>query len=375
MLPCLPDWHKTNLTRVGGAGRCGIELGSAPFDVITMGRVGVDLYPEQIGVPLAEVRTFAKSLGGSATNVAVAAARLGHRSAVITKVGDDPFGPYVRQALANFGVDPRWVGTDPDPALRTPVVFCEIFPPDHFPLLFYRQPKAPDMNLAPDDLDLGAIAAARLFWTTGTGLSDEPSRSTTLAALAARPRPHAGTGGSGGLKSEAPTTASGDPRRPSGRPPVKQAGPVTVHDLDHRGSLWRDEAAAGPLARQALGHATVAVGNLSEVAVAVGPREPHDAAKALLDLGVDFAVVKLGPRGVLGMTHDGTVQVPPVPVKVVCGLGAGDALGGALCHGLLAGWDPERTLRFANAAGAIVASRLACADAMPTVSEVEGALR
>src|SRR6266516_6042243 len=184
MLPCPPNRHKPDLVVPagracrraeqrrpreaggGGGGRCAIE----PFEVVTMGRVGVDLYPEQIGVPLAEVRTFAKSLGGSATNVAVAAARLGHRSAVITKVGDDPFGPYVRQALANFGVDPRWVGTDPDPALRTPVVFCEIFPPDHFPLLFYRQPKAPDMNLAPDDLDLGAIAAARLFWTTGTGL-------------------------------------------------------------------------------------------------------------------------------------------------------------------------------------------------------------
>jgi 5-dehydro-2-deoxygluconokinase len=340
------------------------------FDLITMGRVGVDLYPEQIGVHLADVRTFAKSLGGSATNVAVAAARLGARSAVITKVGDDPFGPYVRQALTGFGVDPRWVGTDPDPWLRTPVVFCEIFPPDHFPILFYRQPKAPDMNLTPDDLDLGAVAAARLFWTTGTGLSDEPSRGTTLAALAARPR----TRGSGGLKSEAPTMASSDPSQPSGRPPVKQDA-VTVHDLDHRPSLWRDEEAAGPLARQALAHATVAVGNLSEVAVAVGPRGPHDAAKALLDLGVDFAVVKLGPQGVLGVTRDATVQVPPVPVEVVCGLGAGDAFGGALCHGLLSGWDPERTLRFANAAGAIVASRLACADAMPTVSEVEGALR
>src|SRR5215213_11188528 len=106
-----------------------------------MGRVSVDLYPEQIGVPLAEVRTFSKSLGGSATNVAVAAARLGHRTAVITKVGDDGFGPYVRDALEGFGVDSRWVGTDPD--LRPPIVFCEVYPPDDFPLLFYREPKAP----------------------------------------------------------------------------------------------------------------------------------------------------------------------------------------------------------------------------------------
>src|SRR5262245_11353933 len=107
-----------------------------PFDLITMGRVGVDLYPQQTGVPLKDVQTFAKSLGGSSTNVAVAAARLGVRAATITKVGDDPFGPYVRESLERFGVDPRWVGTHP--TLRTPVVFCEVFPPDDFPLLFYR---------------------------------------------------------------------------------------------------------------------------------------------------------------------------------------------------------------------------------------------
>src|SRR3954453_20720217 len=116
-----------------------------PFDLITMGRVSVDLYPEQIGVGLAHVQTFAKSLGGSATNVAVACARLGNKSAVITKGGDDPFGPYVRAALRRFGVDARFVGTDP--VLRTPVVFCEVHPPDDFPLLFYREPSAPDMQL------------------------------------------------------------------------------------------------------------------------------------------------------------------------------------------------------------------------------------
>ena len=142
---------------------------SGAFDVITIGRVGVDLYPEQSGVSLAKVQTFRKSLGGSPVNVAVAAARLGARAAAITKVGDDPFGPYVRSAMEGFGVDTRWVGTDPD--LRTPVVFCEIHPPDSFPLLFYREPKAPDMNISLDELDLDAIRAARLFWTTGTGLS------------------------------------------------------------------------------------------------------------------------------------------------------------------------------------------------------------
>jgi 5-dehydro-2-deoxygluconokinase len=299
------------------------------FDLITMGRVGVDLYPEQIGVHLADVRTFAKSLGGSATNVSVAAARLGVRSAVITKVGDDPFGPYVREALRGFGVDPRWVGTHP--TLRTPVVFCEIFPPDDFPLLFYREPTAPDMTLAVD-----AIRDARVFWTTGTGLSAEPSRAATLAALAAR------DGGDG----------------------------ITVHDLDHRPMFWPDESEAGVWARRALAHATVAVGNRDEVAVAVGTRDAHEASAALLDLGVAVAIVKQGPAGVLVRTADGVVEVPPVEVEVVNGLGAGDAFGGALVYGLLQGWEPSRAVRLANAAGAYVAARLACADDMPTLQQL-----
>jgi 5-dehydro-2-deoxygluconokinase len=306
------------------------------LEVLTVGRVSVDLYPEQVGVPLAEVRTFRKLLGGSATNVAVAAARLGRRSAVITKVGDDPFGPYVRGALRGFGVDPSRVGTDP--ALRTPIVFCEIFPPDRFPLLFYREPKAPDMNLFPEDVDLEEVTRVPLFWTTGTGLSDEPSRSTTLAALRTR------------------------------------SGGITVHDLDHRPMFWRSPGDARRYGREALAQATVAVGNLSEVAVAVGDLAAEEAAEALLELGPDLAVVKLGPEGVLARSRADRCFVPPVEVEVVNGLGAGDAFGGALCHGLLEGWELERTIRFANAAGALVASRLGCADDMGTAEEIEALL-
>ena len=298
-----------------------------------MGRISVDLYPEQIGVPLAEVRTFAKSLGGSPTNVAVGAARYGHRSAVITKVGDDGFGVNARRALREFGVDDRYVGTDA--GLRTPLVFCEIYPPDRFPLLFYREPKAPDMNVRPDELDYDAIRNARIFWTTGTGLSDEPSRSATMAALEARGR--------------------------SG---------ITVHDLDYRPTLWPAPGEAGPRLREALQHATVAVGTREEVTVALGEGEPEELAGRLLDTGVGLAFVKLGPDGVL-VGWDGRMErVPAVPVDVVCGLGAGDAFGAALCHGLLEDWDLVRTTRFANAAGAHVASQLACADAMPDERQV-----
>ena len=307
------------------------------LEVITMGRVGVDLYPEQIGVTLAEVRTFAKSLGGSATNVAVAAARLGRRSAVITKVGQDGFGDYVRRALAGFGVDARWVSTDP--TLRTPIVFCEVHPPDRFPLLFYREPKAPDMNLAPGDLDMAAIADAPVFWTTGTGLSDEPSRTATLAALDAR----------------------------KGRE-------ITVHDLDHRPMFWRSGEDARRWAREALRRATVVVGNTDEVEMATGLRDPRTAAAALLGMGPRLAIVKRGGDGAFAQTADEEVTVPAVEIPVLNGLGAGDAFGGALCHGLLAGWPLARTLGVANAAGAIVASRLAAADAMPTLAEIDALL-
>ena len=263
----------------------------------------------------------------------MAAARLGARSAVVTKVGDDPFGPFVREALEGFGVDPRFVGTHP--TLKTPVVFCEIFPPDDFPLLFYRDPKAPDMTLEAAELDLDAIRAARVFWTTGTGLSDEPSRSATLAALAARD------------------------------------GGITVHDLDHRPMFWPDESEATRYAREALQHATVAVGNRDEVAVATGTRDPEEAAAALLDMGLEIAIVKRGPEGVLARTRDERVEVPPVPVEVVNGLGAGDAFGGALVHGLLNEWPLERTVRLANAAGCTSAGKLLCSDAMPTLDDLQ----
>ncbi|MFF1655372.1 5-dehydro-2-deoxygluconokinase [Streptomyces sp. NPDC058255] len=313
------------------------------FDVITMGRIGVDLYPLQTGVPLAQVESFGKFLGGSATNVAVAASRLGRTAAVITRTGRDPFGVYLRQALKEFGVDDRWV--TPIDAYPTPITFCEIFPPDDFPLYFYRQPKAPDLEIRTDELDFFAIRAARIFWITGTGLSEEPSRSATLAALKARAK--SGT---------------------------------TVFDLDWRPAFWKDAAwqdpeSARPYYAEALRHATVAVGNLDECEIATGVREPRACADALLDAGVELAVVKQGPKGVLAVHRDGTLaEVPPVPVEVVNGLGAGDAFGGSLCHGLLSGWELEKTIRYANAAGALVASRLACSSAMPSASEVEDLL-
>ncbi len=309
------------------------------LEVLTVGRVGVDLYPEQSGVSLTEVRSFAKFLGGTATNVAVGAARLGHASAVLTKVGPDGFGDYVRSAMRGFGVDPSYVGTAS--WLQTPIVFCELNPPEDPPLLFYRAPVAPDLTLKPEDVPWPVISDVRLLWLTATGASREPARSTQLEMLARR----------------------GRPARGSGR--------FTVLDLDWRPMFWTSVEQARIEYRAMLENVSVAVGNRAEVEVAVGTADPQQAAQRLLELGLEIALVKQGADGVLVATAEGMRTVPPTPVDVVNGLGAGDAFGAALVHGLLSGWDPVRCAVYGNAAGAIVASRLACADAMPTTAELD----
>jgi 5-dehydro-2-deoxygluconokinase len=303
------------------------------LDVLTIGRIGVDVYPLQSGVGLEDVTSFGKYLGGSPTNVAVAAARHGLRSAVITKVGDDPFGRFLTQELERLGVDTR--GVTSHPSLPTPVVFCEIFPPDNFPLYFYREPKAPDMEIRSDDINLDQARDAGIFWFTLTGLSEEPSRQTHFDILRARNR-----------------------------------ASHTVIDLDYRPMFWDSVESAHAQATPALEWATVAVGNRDECAVAVGETDPDRAADALLERGISLAVVKQGPKGVLAKTRDERVEVPPLPVDVVNGLGAGDSFGGALCLGLHEGWGLEKMVKFANAAGSIVAGRLECSTAMPTTDEV-----
>ncbi|NBX23607.1 MAG: 5-dehydro-2-deoxygluconokinase [Microbacteriaceae bacterium] len=309
-----------------------------PFDVITIGRVGIDIYPLQDGVGLEKVETFGKYLGGSATNVAVAAARHGLSSAVITRTGNDPFGKYVHEELLRLGVSDTFVsGVE---GLKTPVVFCEIFPPDNFPLYFYRDPIAPDLVIKPNELDLGAIQNARIYWSTVTGLSQEPSRTSHHVAWEARDRK-----------------------------------PLTVLDLDYRPMFWADEQQAKVQVARALEKVTVAVGNKEECFVAVGETEPMRAADALLERGLELVIVKQGPKGVLAKTRDEVVEVPPYFVDVINGLGAGDSFGGALCYGLLQEWPLERIVTFANVAGALVASRRECSTAMPTTLEVEEILK
>jgi 5-dehydro-2-deoxygluconokinase len=304
------------------------------FDVICIGRVSIDIYPLQSGIGLDAVQTFGKFLGGSATNVAVAASRLGNSTALITRTGADPFGRFVRAELARFSVDSKFLASVD--GMQTPVTFCEVFPPDNFPLYFYQSEDVPYFQIRADELALDAIANAGVYWSTLTGLAQEPSREAHHAAWRARGRQ-----------------------------------PNTVLDLDFRARFWKSRRDAAHEMQRALSRVTVAVGNVEECALATGQTNPVAAAKALLDAGVELAIVKQGPLGALAMTQQDSVMVPALRVETVNGLGAGDAFGGAICHGLLQTWPLERTLRFASAAGALVAARLECANAMPTTAEVE----
>ena len=307
-------------------------------EVLTIGRIGVDIYPLEIGRGLEDVETFGKFLGGSPTNVAVAAARYKHSSAVITGVGDDGFGRFLRQEMRRLGVYDDFVVTSE--SLKTPVTFCEIFPPDNFPLYFYRQPSAPDLQLRPDDLPLEAVKDSAIFWISVTGLSEEPSRSTHHVALDARDRRG-----------------------------------ITIADLDYRSQFWSSPQAAHEQVARILPKVSVAIGNREECEVAVGETDPERAADALLDAGVELAIVKQGLQGTLAKTRNERVEMPITPVETKNGLGASDAFGGAVCHGLLEGWPLEKIIFAASTAGAIVSSRIECSTAMPTEPELLAVMR
>jgi 5-dehydro-2-deoxygluconokinase len=305
----------------------------AGLEVLTVGRISIDLYCGEVGAGWRDAKTFSKAVGGSPTNVAIAAARLGRRAALYTKVGDDPFGEVALGELRDFGVDVRYAGVEP--GALTPLAFAVLDPPEDPPLLFRREPPVPDFQLRPDEVEPEVVREVPILWISGGALAADPCRSTVQGMLAARAhRRH------------------------------------TILDLDYRPSFWSSREEASAVIGAAVSSATLAVGNREECAVAVGTSDPGAAATALLERGVELAIVKLGGEGVLVADANGRRTVAPAPIDVLCGLGAGDAFGGALCHGLLSGWAPERVVAFANAAGGIVASRLLCSQAMPFEHEV-----
>lgn len=304
------------------------------MDVLSVGRVSVDLYAVEPNVGFDRQQSFRKSVGGSPTNVAVAAARLGREVALVTKVGDDAFGEYVRWRLGDFGVSTECLKIQPNS--QTPLAFAALTPPETPTVIFYRGPAAPDTTLEVSDVDEQLIKGTRILWISQSSLAQGLTAETTITWMQMRERKK-----------------------------------ITILDLDYRPSLWESRDQARSVALRAISLATVVVGNRDECAMALGTDQPDLVADALLELGVTLAIIKLGADGALFATATERILVPAIPIEVVCGLGAGDAFGGALCHGLLEDWPLERIGFAANAAGALVSKALTCSDAMPTLLELE----
>jgi 5-dehydro-2-deoxygluconokinase len=320
------------------------------LEILTIGRVSVDLYAEQLSANATHVQSFRKSIGGTTTNVAVAAARLGRKAATCTRVGDDEFGEYIATALAEtFGVDTRFVMKDP--AFKTPLAFVFRDPPEDPRVVFYREPRAPDMNIAAADVHPVTVAGVPIFWMAASNLAYEPCRTAMHELLMIR-------------NSSMQSTSSSNS--------VRQ----TILDLDWRPMFWKSAADAAAEITPLLNQFTMVIGNRAECEIVVGTSDPDDAIDRLLAFGLEAAVVKLGADGVLvGDRHGLRARVRPIVIDVVCGVGAGDAFGAAVCHGILEGWDLAECARFGNAAGALVAARLMCADDMPTLAEVTALMK
>ena len=304
------------------------------LDLLTIGRISVDLYGQEEGHGLSDPQTFQKSVGGSPTNVAIGTARYGHKTAVITGVASDALGKFAIDELKKFSVSTEFVIKTPTG--KTPIVVAGIKDPDNPEFIFYRDNNAPDTKVEISEGLTKAVQSAKYFWFTGSTLSQTPLSNTVIELLKAR---------------------SGE----------------VIFDLDYRPSFWSSLEIAHKEISAAVKYATIAIGNLEECAVATGLPKNSSAAEfaaALLSMGPKLAIVKGGATGVLVAHGNSATAIPGLRIKTKCGLGAGDAFGAGVVHGLLSGWSPEDSVSFANGAGAYVASQLMCSDAMPTEVQV-----
>jgi len=323
------------------------------FDLITMGRSSIDLYSNDIGSPFVQIKSFAAYVGGSSTNIAVGAQRLGLKTALLTGVGADPVGDFILNFLQHEGVETRYIARKPK--ARSSAVLLSVEPPDRFPLVFYRD-NAADIQLTIDDVRAAPLDRCRVFQFGGTNFSREPSRSATLAAIEQAHR----------------------------------AGATIFMDADLRADQWHDPRAFGLAVRAVLPQVDIVVGTEEEIKAAMMTeadqlRITHSQISAPevtgdLDAAVDailrarprVVAVKRGAKGCTLYRPDAAPQdVPGFPVQVLNVLGAGDAFASGFIYGYLRGWDWSRTARFANACGAIVVTRHACANDTPSLAEVE----
>lgn len=304
------------------------------IEAVVIGRVGVDLTPATPRTTLAAADAFVRAVGGFSGNIGTGLARLGVRTAVISAVGDDGHGDHVRAFLAGEGVDVGPIVTRP--GSWTQVAFFEAWPPEHFPVTFYRSSPAPEAQLTTAEIPSDLVELTPLVIVSGTLLADEPARSTTLRVLEDR------------LASR-----------------YRRSVSTTILDLDWRPTLWADPSEAPVLLERAARMADVVIGSDTEFeAVGLGPDVSPEIDPAMV-------VLKHGPGGVSLVTETGRRTWPGVAVEVVCGIGSGDALTAAFTAGLLRGLDPGSAVERGNAAGAIVATRLMCSTAMPTSGEID----
>lgn len=305
----------------------------ATYDILCMGRCSIDLYSNDVGAAFEDITSFAALVGGCPTNISVGTRRLGLKSALLTGVGDDLVGSFIKRFLEREGVETGFIPTKS--GRRTPAVLLGIQPPDKFPLIFYRDNNA-DIQLGFDDVDRAPVTDCRLLLISGTGLSGEPSRSATQYAA------------------EKAATAGVD----------------VILDIDYRPDQWHDARAFGMSVRVTLPLCDIAIGTQDEIMAATNAPDPEAAVQRLL-AGVRKAVVfKRGGDGCSIYTKAGdSIHVPPFKVDVLNVLGAGDAFASGFIYGYLQGWDWYKAGRMGNATGALVVTRQGCANDMPTQPE------
>ena len=304
------------------------------WDIISLGRLAIDLYADEVGVELAEVGHFRAYAGGCPTNVAVGAARLGLRVAMVSRIGADALSNGLMQFLAQEEIDTRYVVRDPEHL--TGLAFLGILPPDTFPLVYYR-PDPADIHLTTGDIAPIPFDAARILFVAGTRFSAEPAGTTALVAMER----------------------------------ASAAGTEVVLDVDKRPTLWTDLSTFGARIRSALPLVDIVIGTEDEITAAADRPSVESAVPVLLERVRKAVAVKRGQSGSEIHTRDGAVyHASPFPVEVLNVLGAGDAWAAGFMTGYLSGWTWERCARFGNATGAIIVTRHACANDMPTREEV-----
>jgi 5-dehydro-2-deoxygluconokinase len=308
------------------------------LDATILGRIGYDLIADQPGVPLSEVRSFTRYLGGSSANMAVGLSRLGLKCGIVSALGTEGISDYLCGFLAKEGVDVAHVHRVE--GLLPSLALTELHPPDRFPQVYYRQDPA-DAHLAVTDDDLNYIGRSRMFITNGTALCASPSRESAYRALER----------------------------------ARNAGCRTVFDIDYRWMSWKSPEEAGLAAKLALPYVDVLVGNETEFKLAAGTNDLNAAADILRDSGVQIVLSKMSEHGVRAFDRNEEYFAPPFEVEVASTIGAGDGFASGFLYALHMGKPVDVCLRYGNAAAAIVVSRLSCSEAMPTLAEVEDLIR